>query len=277
MSEADDNDDFARLAGLLRKSPRIVCIVGAGLSAPSGLATWRGTNGLWNDNDIRSLASPKRFAEDPVTVWSFYGERLLKSLAAQPNAAHHALAALASWHDGWLTVNQNVDGLLERTRHPVSRLLGIHGALQLVRCTGCDYNIYVRTLEDLPFLGSLSTASNRSQFALSDLPHCPECTKLLRPGVVWFGERLADGAPDNVESLLEDGIDLVIAAGTSLKVHPAAEWVYRAQADGASIAIIDLDQNHQMVDTGDLFFKQDITIVLPKVLNHLQRQWNIRI
>jgi NAD-dependent deacetylase sirtuin 5 len=113
MSEADNNDVIARLAGLLRASPRIVCIVGAGLSAPSGLATWRGTNGLWNDNDLKSLASPKRFADDPVTVWNFYGERLIQSLAAQPNAAHHALAALASWHDGWLTVNQNVDGTKE--------------------------------------------------------------------------------------------------------------------------------------------------------------------
>jgi len=113
MSEADNRDVFARLAGLLRASPRIICIVGAGLSAPSGLATWRGTNGLWNDNDIKSLASPKRFTDDPVTVWSFYGERLLQSLAAQPNAAHHALAGLASWHDRWLTVNQNVDGTKE--------------------------------------------------------------------------------------------------------------------------------------------------------------------
>jgi NAD-dependent deacetylase sirtuin 5 len=162
----------------------------------------------------------------------------------------------------------------------VSRLLAVHGALQLVRCTVCDYKIYVRTQEDLPFLDLLSAARSRSQITLSDLPYCPECTKLLRPGVVWFGERLAGGAPDNIESLLEEGIDLVIAAGTSLNVHPAAEWVNRAQADGASIVIIDLDQNHQMVDnleTGDLFLKKDITIVLPEVLNVLQHQWNVQI
>lgn len=111
MSSADDTTAFAHLAGLLRASPRILCIVGAGLSTPSGLSSWRGTNGLWNNNDMKSLASPKRFASDPVTVWSFYGERLLESLAAQLNAAHHALAALASWHDGWVTVSQNVDGM----------------------------------------------------------------------------------------------------------------------------------------------------------------------
>lgn len=171
-------------------------------------------------------------------------------------------------------------GLLERTRHPVSRLLDIHGTLQLVRCTACNYKIYIQTKEDLPFLDSLSIAADRSRITLSNLPHCPECGKLLRPGVVWFGERLAAGAPDNIEALLEDGIDLVIAAGTSLNVFPAAEWVHKARADGASVAIIDLDQNHHMVDdleTEDLFLNQDITIVLPEVLNILQRQWNIPI
>jgi NAD-dependent deacetylase sirtuin 5 len=128
MSEADNSDASARLVGLLRASPRIVCIVGAGLSAPSGLATWRGTNGLWNDNDIKSLASPKRFADDPVTVWSFYGERLLQSLAAEPNAAHYALAALAKWHDRWLTVNQNVDGTKELIKLNTSKALNFSRA-----------------------------------------------------------------------------------------------------------------------------------------------------
>jgi NAD-dependent deacetylase sirtuin 5 len=170
-------------------------------------------------------------------------------------------------------------GLLERTSHPVSRLSAIHGTLQLVRCTVCNYEIYVQTQEDLPFLDLLSTAESRSQITLSNLPHCPECTKLLRPGVVWFGERLAGGAPDNIESLLEEGIDLVIAVGTSLNVHPAAEWVNRAQADGATIVIIDLDQNHHMVDsleTSDMFLKSDITVVLPEVLNAVQNQRNVQ-
>lgn len=170
-------------------------------------------------------------------------------------------------------------GLLERTTHPVSRLLGIHGALHLIRCTACDYKIYVQTPEDLPFLNTLSTTDDGSQITSSMLPHCPKCTELLRPGVVWFGERLAAGAPDNVESLLEEGIDLVIAVGTSLNVHPAAEWVHRARADGATIVVIDLDQEHHVaedLEVGDLFIRKDVTIVLPEVLGILRRQWNIR-
>ena len=111
MAETSDEIACANFARLLKQSPRILCLVGAGLSAPSGIPTWRGTNGLWNNLELKSLASPKTFQEDPVTVWRFYGERLLDSLAAEPNAAHRALAAFARWHDGWLTVNQNVDGM----------------------------------------------------------------------------------------------------------------------------------------------------------------------
>jgi hypothetical protein len=110
MSTTTPSSSSQALASLLRQSPRILCLVGAGLSAPSGLPTWRGANRLWEGIDIKCLASPKTFAEDPVTVWKFYAERLRDALAAQPNAAHYALAALAQWHDGWLTVNQNVDG-----------------------------------------------------------------------------------------------------------------------------------------------------------------------
>jgi len=81
MDNADTSDEYtwSAFADLLESSSRVLCLVGAGLSAPSGLATWRGTNGLWNDINLRELASPTRFREDPVTLWSFYGERLLKS------------------------------------------------------------------------------------------------------------------------------------------------------------------------------------------------------
>ncbi|CAO2656001.1 Nn.00g048040.m01.CDS01 [Neocucurbitaria sp. VM-36] len=270
MASHSHDADFFAFAQLLRGSPRVLCLVGAGLSAPSGLATWRGTNGLWNDLELKNLASPKKFQEDPITVWRFYGERLLYSLAAQPNAAHIALAALAKWHDGWLTINQNVDGLLERTNHPRSRLLDIHGTLQLIRCTACSYAIDIQKPEDLPFLMKLATASSQSySLTLSDLPHCPECKSLLRPGVVWFGERLAAGAPDVVDEwILKGDIDIVIAAGTSLEVFPAAEWVDTARRDGAALAVFELNDGHQLVDDSnveDWLFEGDIAINLPKI------------
>ncbi|KAF2790766.1 DHS-like NAD/FAD-binding domain-containing protein [Melanomma pulvis-pyrius CBS 109.77] len=272
MDEAGDESTWLCFADFLTASSRVLCVVGAGLSAPSGLATWRGTNGLWNDISLKELASPKKFKEDPVTVWNFYGDRILESLAAQPNAAHYALAALARWHGEWWTINQNVDGLLEQTEHPASSLLDIHGTLKNVRCTTCDYNINVATPHDIPFLLSLSNADSQSRSAvLAELPHCPKCANLLRPGVVWFGERLAAGAPDNVDEWIsEERIDLVIAAGTSLEVFPAAEWVDTARTLGASLAIIDTDHRlGDRLDENDWFFQGDIAIILPRIVQLL--------
>jgi NAD-dependent deacetylase sirtuin 5 len=103
---------------------------------------------------------------------------------------------------------------------------------------------------------------------LAELPHCPKCKDLLRPGVVWFGERLAAGAPDNVDEWMsEERIDLVIVAGTSLEVFPAAEWVNTARTLGASLAIIDAD--HRLgdeLDENDWFFQGDVAIILPRIL-----------
>jgi NAD-dependent deacetylase sirtuin 5 len=293
-TDTGGNPNWATFANLLAASSRVLCVVGAGLSAPSGLATWRGSNGLWNNVNLKSLATPGKFDEDPVTVWRFYGERILEALAAQPNAAHHALAALARWHTGWLTINQNVDGmnnslkscgrcanstsgLLERAGHPMLTLVTIHGTLKTVRCTTCDYSIDVHKPEDIPFLLSLSKATDEpGSLALSDLPHCPRCTNLLRPGVVWFGERLAGGAPDNIDEWMEEQpIDLVIAAGTSLEVFPTAEFVATAREyDEAPVAIFDTKRDHGLVgelDANDWFFEGDISIILPGIVEFLRR------
>ncbi|KAF1961552.1 DHS-like NAD/FAD-binding domain-containing protein [Byssothecium circinans] len=269
---------YSTFADSLQASSRVLCLIGAGLSAPSGLATWRGTNGLWNNHSTKSLASPRTFREDPVTVWTFYRERLLEALAARPNAAHYALAALAGWHGGWVTVSQNVDGLLEQTEHPKERLLGIHGSLRVVRCTetACDYTTTIDKPEDLPSLLSLSNTTALSRpVTVSDLPHCPKCASLLRPGVVWFGERLAAGAPDSIDDwVAEEPIDLVIAAGTSLNVFPAAEWVHTARACGAALAIFDTEREHGLVEEleeGDWFFEGDIAVILPGIVDLLRQ------
>ncbi|KIV98335.1 uncharacterized protein PV09_09821 [Verruconis gallopava] len=236
-------------------STRVLYVVGTELSAASGLATWR---------------------DDPVIVWRFYGERLLKSLASQPNAAHHALAALATWHPGWLTINQNVDGLLEQTAHPMSTLLGIHGSLTAVRCTVCKYVVDVRTPHDLPFLLALSDDNDQERsIGVSHLPRCPECGNLLRPGVVWFGERLAAGAPDSVDEWMSEApVDLVIAIGTSLEVYPAAEWVSTARAEGASLLVIDIDKDNKLareLDNNDWIFKGDAAIIMPEMFWSVER------
>lgn len=155
-------------------------------------------------------------------------------------------------------------GLLEQTDHPMSTLLSIHGTLRVIRCSKCDYSTNIQTLQDIPFLLSLLEDQTRS-LALSDLPHCPKCAGLLRPGVVWFGERLAAGAPDTIDEwIAEEHIDLVIVVGTSLEVFPAAEWVETVRERGASLAIIDLEKGD-----GDWLFKGDAAVVLPRIFNLL--------
>ena len=117
----------------------------------------------------------------------------------------------------------------------------------------------------------LSVAGDQARsIDMSDLPRCPTCKNLLRPRIVWFGERLAAGAPDNIDDwIAETDVDLVIAAGTSLKVFPAEEWVSTARDYGAALAIFDLDRRHVSEnewDDGDWFCEGDIAVLLPKIL-----------
>jgi NAD-dependent deacetylase sirtuin 5 len=133
----------------------------------------------------------------------------------------------------------------------------------------------VETPHDIPFLLSLSNVDIQTRLAvLSELPHCPKCTDLLRPGVIWFGEKIAAGAPENIDKWIEEGIDVVITACTSLEVYPAAEWVETARRCGASLAVIDTEKDHGLRDEledDDWFFEGDIAVILPQLLAFLKR------
>ena len=148
----------------------ILALTGAGISAESGLATFRGPGGLWEGRDPVELATPQAFRGDPETVWRFYAWRRAQAAAAQPNAAHRALAALEASRDSFLLVTQNVDGLHERAGS--RNLVRLHGTLWRLRCTAEG----TETEDNRADLGRLA-------------PRCA-CGALLRPGVVWFGEPL---------------------------------------------------------------------------------------
>jgi NAD-dependent deacetylase len=193
---------------------RIVALTGAGVSAESGLATFRGAGGHWRNHRPQDLATPAAFARDPELVWSWYDERRRLAAAARPNPAHRALAALENEDRGpgatFMLVTQNVDGLHARAGSAAP--LELHGSLWTVRCTGCGAARADATvpLDPLP-------------------PRCAACGALERPGVVWFGEAL----PEDVflrAAAAVGAADLVIVAGTSNLVHPAAGLVERAIA-----------------------------------------------
>lgn len=206
-----------RLIERLRGPAPITVLTGAGISAESGLATFRGPGGLWEGRPPEELATPQAFAADPETVWRFYAWRRESAARAEPNAAHLALAELERERPGLTLVTQNVDGLHERAGH--RRVIRLHGTLWRLRCSrdGSESEDLREDLGPLP-------------------PRCA-CGGLLRPGVVWFGEALpVDALREADRASREAGLFLVI--GTSAMVHPAAGLPLVARAAGAHVVEI---------------------------------------
>src|SRR5262249_37788604 len=151
---------------------RVAALTGAGVSAESGVNTFRGAGGLWEGHRVEEVATPGAFARDPALVWKFYNARRANLRAVRPNPGHAALADLERRLGDRFTLS--VDGLPRAAGS--RRVVEIHGTLARVRCTGCG------TVEDRGFE------------PLPDLPHCGGCGALLRPDVVWFHEMLPEGA-----------------------------------------------------------------------------------
>lgn len=196
----------------------IVILTGAGISAESGLATFRATDGLWCEHRIEDVATPEGYARDADLVHRFYNTRRAQLKDVVPNAAHLALARLAAEWDGDLClVTQNVDDLHARATHGVAtrngyQLVPMHGELKKVRCTECDT---IHTWED----------------ALSRETICPSCGAIghMRPHIVWFGEMPL--FMDTIERALASA-DLFLSIGTSGNVYPAAGFVQSARMYG---------------------------------------------
>ena len=204
----------------MRPEPRaIVVLTGAGLSAESGLATFRGPGGLWEGHRVEDVCTPEALAADPALVHRFYDARRAALAAVAPNAAHRALARLdAGWSGALLIVTQNVDDLHERAG--ASRLLHLHGELLSALCARCGERR--RWLADLP-PGSA----------------CAQCgSGALRPNIVFFGEM--PYGMDRVQAALA-GCDLFVSIGTSGAVYPAAGFVQLARGAGAATLELNLD------------------------------------
>lgn len=198
----------------------IVILTGAGISAESGLATFRGPDGLWEGHRVEDVATPEAFARDPVLVHRFYDARRDNLKRVEPNAAHAALARLdAEWPGELLIVTQNVDDLHERAG--ARRVLHMHGELRSAWCRACD-------------------ARSRWSDDLGDHPPCPECgaSGHLRPDIVWFGEMPYE--MERIDRALM-GTDLFVSIGTSGAVYPAAGFVQTARYCGAQTLEMNLE------------------------------------
>lgn len=260
----------------LKKSTRVMCLLGAGLSAASGLPTFRGAGGLWRTHDAVSLASPQAFKKDPALVWRFYSYRRHMALQAAPNAAHYALAELARCMPGFITLSQNVDGLSQRANHPRDNLKLLHGTLFEVRCTNEECGYVADNFVD-PIVPALDIPKGRDSksplqdisdarvelpdIPLDKLPVCPRCNEhLLRPGVVWFGESLPEPVLEDIDEYLResDQVDLIMVIGTGAKVYPAAGYIFHARYRAARVCVINMDPNDVPPggwEKGDWFFQ----------------------
>lgn len=207
----------------------IVILTGAGISAESGIGTFRDAGGLWEQHRVEDVATPEAFVRDPELVLRFYDMRRENIRKARPNAAHRALAHLDSaWPDELTIVTQNVDDLHERAG--AKRLIHMHGEHLSAWCMACD-------------------ARNEWRETLLDRPACPSCGEAaLRPDIVWFGEM--PYRMDEIDAALRR-CDLFVSIGTSGAVYPAAGYVRTARYYGATTLELNLEPSQ-----GSLMFHE---------------------
>ena len=227
---------------------RIVVLTGAGISAESGLGTFRGKDGLWTRYDLREVATPEGFARNPALVHEFYNARRANLLAAPPNAAHRALARLEAEHAGAVTVvTQNIDNLHECAGS--THVVHMHGEMLKARCAACGAR----------------TACERD---LSLCSACEDCGAVghMRPDVVWFGEMPLH--MERIDRLLER-CDLFVSIGTSGQVYPAAGFIARVRDIGLAHTV---ELNLEPSDGSSLFAERHVgpaTRLVPDYVDRL--------
>jgi NAD-dependent protein deacetylase/lipoamidase len=223
--------DEATLIRWLLEAGRVLAFCGAGVSAESGLPTFRGAGGLWEGRRVEDVATPEAFWRNPKTVWRFYAERQEALRRVEPNPAHQVLAAMEARDREFLLVTQNVDDLHERAGS--RKLIKLHGSLMEVRCTRCRA------------VTPLEQPVSVSQVAAGVLPHCP-CGDLLRPNVVWFGEPLKRRHFEQIQAFFQQcplpvgsaGPAVLLVIGTSGTVSAGYGITTLARRYGARIVEI---------------------------------------
>lgn len=232
---------------LTKPGARIAVLTGAGVSAASGVPTFRGADGLWKNFRPESLATPEAFGRDPKLVWEWYAWRRQRIAACEPNAAHHVLADWSRRFPHFQLITQNVDGLHERagTAHTIR----LHGSIWDVSCwQGC------RT-------SPKSWRDDRVSFDQLP-PPCPHCGGPIRPGVVWFGETLDPVVVRHASRA--SACDVFITVGTSAVVYPAAGFLTAARQYGAFTVEINPEAT-PATSAVDLALRGGAEAVLPEI------------
>jgi NAD-dependent deacetylase len=245
-------------AEALTRARCVAVLTGAGVSAESGVPTFRASDGLWEGHRIEDVASPDGFRRDPRLVWQFYNGRRANVARVRPNAGHEALAELERrFADQYTLVTQNVDGLHQQAGS--ANVLEIHGSLRRTRCTECG------------------AVRDRGLEVLADMPTCDLCAGLLRPDIVWFGEVLPTNIWERAVEAVE-ACDVFLVVGTSAVVHPAAGLINlaRRRADwlgaGDRAKVIEVNLTETIAsDSADIGLYGPSGQNLPRVLELLRK------
>ena len=209
-----------RLARLIQEHQPCVALTGAGISTESGIPDFRSPGGLWADVDPLEVASLHAFRADPERVWRFYAPRFAGLLSAEPNAGHRALAALERRGLVRAVVTQNIDLLHERAGS--REVVAVHGSIRTSTCPRCG-----RTLELADVLPLLADG----------VPCCPDCSAVLKPDVVFFGEQLPEAESERASELARNA-ELLLVVGSSLEVYPVAALPAETLAAGGRVAVV---------------------------------------
>lgn len=232
---------------------RVFVITGAGISAESGIPTFRGKDGYWRNLDPAKLATPEAFARDPKLVWEWYRERRRRIRNAQPNAAHEAIAKLAQHADEFLLVTQNVDDLQSRADFAAEKMVQIHGDIFITKCSRCDFSFSGRDEDQ------------------QEIPRCIKCDALMRPGVVWFGEQLDSHKVEIVENFLRRGAcDLVFVAGTTALFGYIIDWAVRAAGSNGQFIEVNPEET-PLSRFATKLVRESAAIALPRLINEKPR------
>lgn len=234
---------------ILKKSSSLLVITGAGISAESGIPTFRGKDGLWQNYRAEDLATPWAFQRDPETVWKWYDWRRGIISKAKPNKGHIAIKELEDLYERFYLITQNVDGLHGRTG--IKNMIEIHGNLWRVRCTkeGRTFLLLDTPLKEIP-------------------PRCT-CGAILRPDVVWFGESIPQDLMDKAYTLLNT-YETLIVAGTSGVVYPVASFPTILKANGGKIVEINIEKT-PISDLADVSIIGKTGEILPEIVEGLKK------
>lgn len=257
MNQAGENSgapgaDLKRASDALSNAGHIVCFSGAGISAESGIATYRDPlTGIWAQHDPRALETASAFRKNPQLVWGWYLWRRQQVVDAQPNAAHLAVSQLAATGRKVSVITQNVDDLHERVGSV--GVLHLHGSLSTSKCFAC-HRLGTLPEHQMPI---------PSEGALIEPPRCGRCSGKLRPNVVWYGEDLPSGVWKSAIALVKS-CDVLISVGTSGIVTPAADIPWLALSSGATVIHVNTE-DVSTAEPNELMLIGKATEVLPKL------------